>query len=154
MNYNLNDLTKCSLEKVLLDLNEILDSEQRHYLQNLIKKHLEKQKHSDIDFSKSFVSQKMKELNEWMDKVDEDEYSITQVEVYSNDYSFYDDSEYEYYDEDHIGSHLSEIIVFAQELMDHKLYKEAYQLYKWLWNIKIEVNEAYEVDGYYEILDY
>lgn len=152
MKQKLKELTKESLENLIIEMTEWLSEEQFKKLEAAIEactrekeetvKPLQKER-----MSKEFVEEKMKLLKAWMKQIDENELylDVEEYEEYSD--SYWDrDWVTEYYDNQEIGSKIEYMIRFAQDCVYDRKYQEANEIYEWLWEMAVSTDPDYECE--------
>lgn len=97
--------------------------------------------------SQEFADEKMQILRKWMNQMDEGELylDVDEYEDYSD--SYWDrDWVTEYYDNQGIGDKVESMVRFAQDCVYDRKYREANQIYEWLWEMSVSTDPEYECD--------
>lgn len=124
-----------------------LSKEQRVKLEGMIEACTTEKGKSQLTerMSQKFVDEKMKLLRNWMNQIDEGDLylNVDEYEDYSDSY-WGSDLSTDYYDDQGIGDKIEFIIKFAQDCVDDRKYREANEIYKWLWEMCVSTDLEYE----------
>ena len=124
-----------------------LSKEQRVKLEGMIEACTTEKGKSQLTerMSQKFVDEKMKLLRNWMNQIDEGDLylNVDEYEDYSDSY-WDSDLSTDYYDDQGIGDKIEFIIKFAQDCVDDRKYREANEIYKWLWEMCVSTDLEYE----------
>lgn len=152
MEQKIKELSKESLQKIILKMMTVLSKEQCEELEVMIEACLgENNETGRIQLtermSQEFVSEKMKLLKQWMEQIDEGELYLD-TEVYEDYSDSYWDREWitEYEDNQGIGEKIQFMIRFAKDCTDDRKYQEANFIYGWLWNMSVSTDSEFEGD--------
>lgn len=145
MQYNLKNHSKQELEKIILEMNEILSEDQRKQLQKLISR---KDNHEISPKGKEEVQKIMSELASYRQKIDDGTFLMLREEYYNDDWFKNGESEWEAYYEDKegIAIKIKQIIQIAEGLVVDKYYTEAANLFEWLWKMQIQTKSTTHYD--------
>lgn len=83
------------------------------------------------------------------------EYQIDEGELYLDveEYEDYSDSYWDrdwitdYYDNQEIGDKIEFMIQFARDCVDDQKYREANDIYEWLWEMSVSTDPEYECES-------
>ncbi|MGN0484735.1 MAG: hypothetical protein ACI4HI_14395, partial [Lachnospiraceae bacterium] len=152
MEQKIKELSKESLQKIILKMMTVLSKEQCEELEVMIEACLgENNETGRIQLtermSQEFVSEKMKLLKQWMEQIDEGELYLD-TEVYEDYSDSYWDREWitEYEDNQGIGEKIQFMIRFAKDCTDDRKYQEANFIYGWLWDMSVSTDSEFEGD--------
>lgn len=143
MNLKIKELSKDTLQDIILKMSDLLSKEQYEKLEAMIEACAAEEDSSHLPerMSQEFVSEKMVLLKQWMRQIDEGELylDIDEYEDYSD--SYWDrDWITEYYDNQGIGDKLEYMIRFAQDCVNDRKYQEANDIYDWLWEMEVSTD--------------
>lgn len=120
-----------------------LSKEQRVKLEGMIEACTTEKGKSQLTerMSQKFVDEKMKLLRNWMNQIDEGDLylNVDEYEDYSDSY-WDSDLITDYYDDQGIGDKIEFMIKFAQDCVDDRKYREANDIYKWLWEMCVSTD--------------
>lgn len=140
MKLGLNELSKKELQKIILKMETFLSEEQKQSLQKLVQECKKSEKNVPVQprMSQEFVNEKMQQIEQWKQQIDEGELYID-IEEYEDYSENYWDSDWivEYYDNQGIGNKMMFIIDFAKDCVNDGRYQEADTIYQWLWGISV-----------------
>ena len=96
--------------------------------------------------SLAFVQEKFDEIERWMDLVDSQELKFEALEaVQYGDYDYWDDDvEWEYFDEDRIGTKIETAFSFARDCVNDGWYEYAVQIFDRLLDLEVCVENEWE----------
>lgn len=149
MKNKLKELTKENLQDIILNLSASLTEQQLQKLDKLIKqciakKSTEGKKARVVRMSQELVDEKMAQLKNWMEQIDDGKLYLDteEYEDYSDNYW---DSDWivEYYDNQGVGDKIMYAIEFAKDCVDDCRYQEALSIYKWLWQMEVSTQNEY-----------
>lgn len=146
----LKELSREELQEIILKMTEFLSEEQSERLRVLIencqKIETKSEKSSAVPrMSQEFVDEKIESMKGWMRQIEEGELYLDTDEY--EDYSAgYWDSEWivDYYDNQGIGEKILSAIRFAKECVDDGKYKEANDIYEWLWEMSVSTDSEFD----------
>lgn len=150
MKKKLEQLSKERLQKIILEMAEVLTKEQRRKLEALIESSAPVMMQTEkglkpARMSGEFVEEKMEQIRTWMEQVDEGELCL-----YAEEYEDYSDSYWdrdwvvEYSDNQGIGDKITSMIRFAKDCVDDRRYQEANEIYEWLWDMEVSAQSEYD----------
>lgn len=150
MKKELEDLGKEKLQKIILDMAEFLTREQRQKLETLIENSVPVRAVAETNqksarMSREYVDEKMEQIRTWMRQIDEAELYLDAEEY--EDYSVsYWDREWvvEYSDNQGVGDKLMTAIRFAKDCVDDQQYREANEIYEWIWDMEVGAQSDYD----------
>lgn len=150
MKKELEDLSKEKLQKIILDMAEFLTREQRQKLETLIENSVPATAVAETNqksarMSREYVDEKMEQIRTWMRQIDEAELYLDAEEY--EDYSVsYWDREWvvEYSDNQGVGDKLMTAIRFAKDCVDDQQYREANEIYEWIWDMEVSAQSDYD----------
>ncbi len=140
--------SKEKLQKILLEIVEMLSEEQYAAFENLLEAQDDGKGNETVQaearMSREYTEEKMKLLEGYMAEIDEGDLWLD-TEEYEDYSSGYWDSDWiiEYYDNQGIGEKIAEIIRFANDCVNDRKYVEANALYEWLWEMDVSVDSEY-----------
>lgn len=143
----LKELNIEKLQEIILKMSEIMTEEQNKKLEKIIEEYVLQKTDTEelsvkVRMSQEFVDEKMKQIQGWMNQIDEGELYLNTdgYEDYSNGYW---DSEWitDYYDNQGIGDKITSAVRFAKDCIDDRRYREANFIYEWLWEMLISTAE-------------
>lgn len=150
MKQKIKELSREKLEEILYKIADILSEEQYKELEIIVKNSaIDQSKRKEnpvmVRMSKALVDEKMEEIRDWMQQIDEGELYLD-TEEYEDYSSGYWDSDWvtEYYDNCDIGNKLMTIMRFAKDCADDRRYPEANFIYEWLWSMSVSTDSEYE----------
>lgn len=152
MEKKLEELSRETLQEIILKMTGLLSKEQYQTLKSMIeacKPESLKSKKTPLPtrMSQEFVDEKMEQLKSWMEKIDEGELylDIQEYEDYSEGYW---NREWitDYYDNQGIGEKLLSMIQFARDCVNDRKYEEANFIYEWLWDMCVNTYNEYGGD--------
>lgn len=146
MKQKIKELSREKLEEILYKIADILSEEQYKELEIIVKNSaIDQSKRKEnpvmVRMSKALVDEKMEEIRDWMQQIDEGELYLD-TEEYEDYSSGYWDSDWvtEYYDNCDIGNKLMTIMRFAKDCADDRRYPEANFIYEWLWSMSVSTD--------------
>lgn len=143
MKQKLKRLSRENLEAVLLELAGLLSEEQCQKLDDILETYAAKGAGTEKEMaparmSQELVDEKMKQVEEWMEQIDQGELCLDAEEYEDRSYDYWErDWITEYYDNQGVGNKISTIIQFARDCVDDRRYQEANGIYEWLWDMSI-----------------
>ena len=148
----LQKLSKEKLQDVILEMAKTFSDEQYRRMELLIQEQLTddveyKEEQLQQRMSQKFVDEKMLQVKTWMQQIDDGELclDVDEYEDYSD--SYWDrDWIVEYYDNQGIGDKILSIIQFAKDCVDDRRYREANDIYEWLWSMSVWTDSEFECD--------
>lgn len=149
MEQKLKELSKENLQNIILKMMDLLSKEQCEKLEGMIEACTTEKSKIQLPerMSQEFVDEKMQILRKWMNQMDEGELylDVDEYEDYSD--SYWDrDWVTEYYDNQGIGDKVESMVRFAQDCVYDRKYREANQIYEWLWEMSVSTDPEYECD--------
>lgn len=146
-------LSKENLQNIVLKMAKTLSEEQYRRLELLIMECMAddeeyKEKKLKQRMSQEFVDEKMSQVKNWMQEIDEGEVclDVDEYEEYTDNY-WDRDWIVEYYDNQGIGDKILSIIQFAKDCVDDRRYQEANNIYEWLWSMSVWIDSEYDIDA-------
>lgn len=156
---DVKELSREELENVILKMQEMLSEEQKQSLQEIMREC----KKLDVDetsqpvhtrMTQEFVEEKMRQIQKWQEKIDEGEIYLN-TEGYEDYSSGYWDADWitEYYDNQGVGDKLMYMIRFAEDCVDDMWYREANEIYEWLWEMSVSTDNEFDDPADIEVLE-
>lgn len=152
MEKKLQKLNKENLQNIILEIAKTLTEEQGRRLEVLLQEYLTddaeyKDEQLKQRMSQEFVDEKMLQVKTWMQQIDDGEICLD-VEEYEDYSDSYWDRDWivEYYDNQGIGDKILSIIQFAKNCVDDRRYKEANDIYEWLWEMCVCADSEWDSD--------
>lgn len=161
MKKQLEKLSREKLQEIILKMTKLLSEEQCQNLEALIEECIAGGSESEPSspppmparMSQEFVDEKMSQLKDWMEQIDEGELYLN-TEEYEDYSSGYWDADWitEYFDNQGIGDKLTSIIRFAKDCVDDRRYEEAKFVYEWLWEMNVSTDSEWDEGVDLEVL--
>ena len=148
MEIKLGELTKESLQNIILGMSTFLTEQQKEHLEKLIEQCMAHRSTTEkiriVRMSQELVDEKMAQLKIWMQQIDDGELYLDteEYEDYSENY-WNRDWVVEYYDNQGVGDKLLYAIQLAKDCVDDCRYQEAQFIYKWLWEMEVNAQNEY-----------
>ncbi len=146
---NLRELTKESLQNIILDLSTSLTKQQLQRLEKLIEQYTinkptDEKKSRVVRMSQELVDEKMAQLKIWMSQIDAGELYLDteEYEDYSENY-WHRNWVIEYYDNQGVGDKILYAVQLAKDCVDDCRYQEAQFIYEWLWQMEVNAQNEY-----------
>lgn len=146
---DIKKLSKKELQDIALNVQKLLSDKQKREFQKIVKeigiqsgnKRIEA---VQVRMSDDLVNEKMIQIKKWKDQIDEGELYLN-TEEYEDYSSGYWDPDWitEYYDNQGIGDKIQYMIRFAQDCIDDRRYREANEIYEWLWKMSVSTGSEY-----------
>ncbi len=147
---DLETLSRDSLQKIILKMEVFLSDEQFRKLQELVqdcRRSDEKDQTETIQvrMSQEFIDEKMRQVRQWKQQVDEGELYLD-TEEYEDYSSGHWDADWvtDYYDNCGLGDKLAAMTRFAKDCVDDRRYREANEIYEWLWEMSVSTDNEYD----------
>lgn len=148
MEQKINELSKKSLQKIVLEMSTLLTDEQYLKLEEIIADYgIAKQENtpSDPGISQELVDSKMQQFQSGMKEIDEGKLYLHTEEYEDYSSSYYDrDWITEYYDNQGIGEIIYFAVRFAKQCVENYLYQEANDIYEWLWAMSVSTDGEFD----------
>lgn len=150
---DIRKLSKKELQDIVLRIQEILSDKQKKEFQKIIetaKNQIDTKTPQPFQarMSDELVNEKMRQVRKWKKRIDEGELYLD-MEEYEDYAEEYWNSEWitEYYDNQGIGDKIQYMIGFAEDCVDDRRYREANEIYEWLWEMSVSADNEYEEYG-------
>lgn len=157
MENQLKQLSKESLQKIVLEMTPLLSDEQYCKLEGLIAAYsVNKQENlSKLEnlpkqqrMSQELVDDKMQQIHNGIEQIEEGKLYLTTEEYEDYSSGYYDrDWITEYYDNQGIGDIIIFAARFAKDCVDDYRYPEANEIYEWLWDMYVSTDCEYDDEG-------
>lgn len=156
---DIKNLSAKKLQDIILKVEKILSDEQRKEFQRIVEaseNQSESKKAQSLQarMSDDLVNEKMIQIRRWKNQIDEGELYLD-TEEYEDYSSGYWDPDWitEYYDNQGIGDKIQYMIRFAEDCVDDRRYREANEIYEWLWEMSVSTGSEYEDSVDLEMLE-
>ena len=147
---DIKNLSKKELQDIIFKVQKLLSDKQKKEFQKIVKEAgiqpgNKKSQAALVRMSYDFVNEKMIQIQNWKDQIDEGELYLD-TEEYEDYSSGYWEADWitEYYDNQGIGDKIMSMIRFAEDCVDDRRYQEANEIYEWLWQMSVSTDSEYE----------
>ena len=138
------------MKDITFKVQKLLSDKQKKEFQKIVKEAgiqpgNKKSQAALVRMSDDFVNEKMIQIQNWKDQIDEGELYLD-TEEYEDYSSGYWEADWitEYYDNQGIGDKIMSMIRFAEDCVDDRRYQEANEIYEWLWQMSVSTDSEYE----------
>ncbi len=149
-------LSKKDLQDIILKMQDLLSDKQKREFRKIVEMYRNQPENTkaqvpQVRMSDNLVNEKMAQIRKWKNQIDEGELylDIEDHEDYSSEY-WGSEMITEYYDNQEIGDKIQYMIRFAEDCVDDRRYREANEIYEWLWEMEVstesECDEGEPVD--------
>lgn len=156
---DIKNLSKKELQDITFKVQKLLSDKQKKEFQKIVKEAgiqpgNKKSQAALVRMSDDFVNEKMIQIQNWKDQIDEGELYLD-TEEYEDYSSGYWEADWitEYYDNQGIGDKIMSMIRFAEDCVDDRRYQEANEIYEWLWQMSVSTDSEYEDSVDLEMLE-
>lgn len=147
---DIKNLSKKELQDIIFKVQKLLSDKQKKEFQKIVKEAgiqpgNKKSQAALVRMLDDFVNEKMIQIQNWKDQIDEGELYLD-TEEYEDYSSGYWEADWitEYYDNQGIGDKIMSMIRFAEDCVDDRRYQEANEIYEWLWQMSVSTDSEYE----------
>ena len=159
LDVDLKALSREELQGIIWKIQEFLSEEQEKRLQEIVQEY----HHSDEKsrpqlmqerMSQELVDEKMRQIEKWKQQIDDGELYLD-TEEYEDYSSGYWDADWvtDYYDNHGVGDKIMSMIRFAKDCVDDRKYREANEIYEWLWEMSVSTDSEYSDPVDLEMMD-
>lgn len=149
MTDDIKKLSKKELQDIILKVQKILSDKQKKEFQKIVEICISQSKNrnsqvTQVRMSDDLIAEKMAQIQNWKNQIDKGELSLD-TEEYEDYSDGYWDSDWitEYYDNQGISDKIQYMIQFAEDCVNDKRYREANEIYEWLWEMSVSAVSEY-----------
>ena len=146
---DLETLSRDKLQKIVLKMEEFLSEKQLQKLQEIVQdcsrtNEKDQTETMQVRMSQEYINEKIQQIRQWKQQIDEGELYLD-TEEYEDYSSGYWDADWvtEYDDNCGLGDKIAAMIRFAKDCVDDRSYREANEIYEWLWEMSVSTDNEY-----------
>lgn len=146
---DLETLSRDELQKIMLKMEEFLSEEQLRKLQEIVQEcsysdEKDQTETMQVRMPQELIDEKMLQIRQWKQQIDEGGLYLD-TEEYEDYSSGYWNADWvtDYYDNCGLGDKLAAMIRFAKDCVDDRRYREANEIYEWLWEMSVFTDNEY-----------